>query len=254
MTYEIKVRKWLWIALVIVVILGGGFTYWNVKGSKKTASVKTSPTPTKSSAISPSAGATATPTSGKTATPAPTVTPISTTTSNNKYEGYISDSDLKGDQYCNFKISFDYPNDYSAPSLWVGTTTVSKDSSRTEINTQNSGIFPEDCSDPIYHARYSNPSDYFNSHRNGEILEGPTEFSVNGLSGIRWTQKYMSATPANPHINTNFYKIAFIMTSNTKYVKISTGYSINNQDSTISSDTTGFDGAFDTVVNSFNFK
>lgn len=80
MTYDIKIRTWLLIILAVVVVLGGGYTYWNLKGNKQTSTAITSPTPTISSAISPSVGTTASPTGNQTATPAPTATPTTTTT------------------------------------------------------------------------------------------------------------------------------------------------------------------------------
>ncbi|MFA6492534.1 MAG: hypothetical protein WCV58_00055 [Patescibacteria group bacterium] len=49
MTKEFKVRTWLWVVLATVVILGGGFTYWNAKGSKEVAKTITSPTASQSS-------------------------------------------------------------------------------------------------------------------------------------------------------------------------------------------------------------
>lgn len=49
------VRKWLWIVLATVIVLGGGFTYWYVYGNKGTTTTKTSPTPVKTATISPSA-------------------------------------------------------------------------------------------------------------------------------------------------------------------------------------------------------
>jgi len=62
-----------------VVVLGGGFTYWNLKGNKSTVSPTISPTPTKSVAVSSSASAstnkTATPATTNTPTPSSTVTP-----------------------------------------------------------------------------------------------------------------------------------------------------------------------------------
>lgn len=81
MNQQPKVRKWLWIVLATVIVLGGGFTYWYVSGNKSTTSTKTSPTPTKSATVSPSASGsatTSTPTSEKTSTPAVTSTPTPT--------------------------------------------------------------------------------------------------------------------------------------------------------------------------------
>lgn len=88
MSMEAKVRPWLLIVLLAVIIIGGGFTYWYVYADKGTTATKTSPTPTKSAALSPTAGMTTTPTSGKTstptsgttATPVPTITPTSEAT------------------------------------------------------------------------------------------------------------------------------------------------------------------------------
>lgn len=80
MSMKFKVRTWLWAVLALVIVLGGGLTYWQVKGNKEATSPKTSPSATKSAVISLSAGITTSPTSGKTSTPSnnsanPTATP-----------------------------------------------------------------------------------------------------------------------------------------------------------------------------------
>lgn len=49
MSMEFKVRSWLWVVLVAVVLIGGGFTYWYVS-KNKTGTVATSPTATLSTA------------------------------------------------------------------------------------------------------------------------------------------------------------------------------------------------------------
>lgn len=75
--------KLLLIILAAVIVLGSGFTYWYVYGSKSVTTTKTSPTPVKSAVTSPgtSPGMTLTPTSGKTATPAPSATQVPTPSS-----------------------------------------------------------------------------------------------------------------------------------------------------------------------------
>lgn len=76
MSYEIKIRKWLWIGLIIVIVLGGSFIYWYIYGNKTAVIPKTSPTPTKSATISPMVSAnTTSSTSGKTSPPSATSTP-----------------------------------------------------------------------------------------------------------------------------------------------------------------------------------
>lgn len=84
MTTEAKVRPWLLIVLAVVVILGGGFTYWNLKGNKSIVSPTTSPTPTLS-----------------TAKKTPTASPSSSTAD---WQTYKNDT---------YGFSFKYPKDWT---------------------------------------------------------------------------------------------------------------------------------------------
>ena len=104
MTTEIKVRTWIWVTFATVVVLGGGFTYWNMKGNKSTVSPTISPTPTIISKVSPSASAktTATPTGERTATYSsnPTATPA------NSFSGSINANNTS------YKITFTKPQGF----------------------------------------------------------------------------------------------------------------------------------------------
>lgn len=89
MTYETKVRTWLWVVLATVVVLGGGFTYWYTQGNKNIVSSTISPTPTLS-----------------TAKKSPTTSPTSSSTTD--WQTY------KNDTY-GFSLTF--------PDSWKGYTT-----------------------------------------------------------------------------------------------------------------------------------
>lgn len=239
--------KWLLIVLAVVIVGSGLYYYFGIyKGSKTT--VTTSPTPTKSTAITPSAGA------GTTTSPASTTGgqtnqgQTSPSKETNKFEGYITDGDDKGDQYCNYNTSFNYPNDYPAPSIDAGTLIVQKDSSsRVQIQPTSD---KEGASCP---GNISSPEAYYNMWHYGEILEGPTYSEANGNSIVQWTQKSDSGTPSHPQLAKAYLKVAFVK-NGTKYVRISTGYLVSNSEGWMSSRETQFDSAFSTIVNSFKFE
>lgn len=83
MSMEFKVRKWLWIVLATVVVLGGGFTYWYVYGNKSITTTTTIPTPAKTAVASSSPTISSLPTFlTKSSTPSVASTPTTPSTTN----------------------------------------------------------------------------------------------------------------------------------------------------------------------------
>lgn len=76
MLNELKVRTWIWVALVVIVILGGSFTYWYTSGYKGTSPIKLA-TISPSMSASSSVGVKVDPkvSANSTATPIQTSTP-----------------------------------------------------------------------------------------------------------------------------------------------------------------------------------
>lgn len=231
--------KWLLIVLGAVIIGAGLYYYFGIfKGSKNL--VTASPSPTLSATIPPSPGNTKTPSNNQSST----TTSVSTKT----YDNYIADSapSFRDDKYCNYKISFNYPSAYPTPSFISGILTVSKDSA-SAVKIESTGNHESDC----VPGAITSPSEYYDMWHYGEILEGPTYFNVNGNSIVVWTQKSNVGTPSHPDLAKGYLKKAFVM-NNTRYVLISTGYVV--YPSGYAEQTTKFDSAFDTVLNSFKIQ
>ncbi|KKQ18708.1 MAG: Ocelliless [Berkelbacteria bacterium GW2011_GWA1_36_9] len=212
MTTEIKVRTWIWVTFATVVILGGGFTYWNVKGNKSTVSPTVSPTPTIISKVSPSASAktTATPTGEQ--TPSTTATPSVETKS---WEGKLGIKDPNGSTNlsCIPTISFEYPQD-STVTIQGGTPSVA---GWTNIIIRNGDISSAIVSNESYERGtyttaakcidqpYENLTDFINRN---EIIDYKLS-TINGLSVIQYTDpKSSRKTTAIQNTNKTIVSIA----------------------------------------------
>jgi len=238
--------KWLLIVFGIVILVAIAVYFFYVKGGNVSGVFSlSSPSPTGTVAISP--GTSPTSTIGDNEQPSEQTNNQST---RKTYDGYISDADpsFRSDQYCVYKISFEYPNDYPDPSFVAGTLSVFKDQT-SRVRIEPAGDKEKECNPGVF----SNPTEYYNMWHHGEIIEGPTYSEANGNSIVIWSQKYDSGTPTHPELSTSYLKQAFLM-NGTRYILISTSYTISHSSDWPGSQTTQFDSAFDTIVNSFKIK
>lgn len=257
MSMEFKVRKWLWIVLIVVVVLGGGFTFWYIYGNKSTII----PTPEQSAmpsglpinSVSPSTpGSTGPPvmpdsngeitTSEKTEAPEQNSTGqvSAPTIATKSWEGKLAASGYT-DLICVPNIYFEYPKDLpllesSTPtmgggkylSLGDGTLSISALSYTNAAQYQ-----PIYCLNPPYDSVNACYDQYKNNHPYNQFND-PEQLTINGYPALRWNESYDIYSTTKTIIQNNDKNIISV--------------SLRNTDNEVNS------SAYNIILNSFKYK